>query len=328
MMDRRVFITMVGGSMLAAPLAAETQTAGKIARVGYLGFGPRAASASRVQALRAGLRDLGYVEGKNLVIEFRWAGTVEQLNEAAVELARMNVDVIFATSSTESEPARRATGTIPIVFATHADPESAGHVASLARPGGNMTGLADIQTVITPKRLEILRAAVPQAARFGVLWTPTAPSGRPFVQAAEDTGGKLGIQLLTVSVSTVAEFDGAFAKMAQGRAGGVLVHSAALTARQNCELLAEVALKYRLPSMFGNWENVVAGGLMRYGPDHLDLTRRAAVYIDKILKGAKPANLPIEQASKYQLVINLKTAKALRHTIPQSVLQRADQVLE
>jgi putative tryptophan/tyrosine transport system substrate-binding protein len=148
------------------------------------------------------------------------------------------------------------------------------------------------------------------------------------VQAAEDTGGKLGIQLLTLSVSTVAEFDGAFARMAQGRVGGVLVHGSALTARQNRELLAEVALKHRLPTMFGVRDNVVAGGLMSYGPDHLDLTRRAALYIDRILKGAKPADLPIEQASQYQLVINLKTAKTLGLTIPQSVLLRADQVLE
>jgi putative ABC transport system substrate-binding protein len=328
-MRRRELIRFAGAALCAWPLPARAQAQQrKVARLGYLGFGPPAASASRVQALRAGLRDLGYVEGKNLVIEFRWAGTVEQLNEAAVELARMNVDVIFAMSSTESEPARRATGTIPIVFATHADPESTGHVASLARPGGNMTGLADIQTVITPKRLQILRATVPRATRFGVLWTPTAPSGRPFVKAAEETGGKLGIQLLTVSVGTVAEFDGAFARMEQSQAGGVLVHGAALTARQDRELLAEVALKHQLPTMFGVEENVLAGGLMSYGPDHLDLTRRAAVYIDKILKGAKPADLPIEQASKYQLVINLKTAKALRLTIPQSVLQRADQVLE
>jgi len=281
-----------------------------------------------VQALRAGLRDLGYVEGKNLIIEFRWAGTVEQLNEVAVELARMNVDVIFATSSTESEAARRATGTIPIVFATHADPESAGHVASLARPGGNMTGLAEIQTVITPKRLEILRATVPRTTWFGVLWTPTAPSGRPFVQAAEETGGKLGVHLLTVSVSTVAEFDGAFAKMAQGRCGAVLVHGAALTARHNRPLLAKVALKHRLPTMFGVRDNVVDGGLMSYGPDHLDLTRRAAVYIDKILKGARPAELPVEQASKYLLAINLRTAKALGLPMPPSVLARADEVIE
>ena len=212
MMSRRRFLCTLSVSLLAAPLSAEAQQTRKVHHIGYLGYGSPAASANRVEALRAGLRDLGYVEGKNLVIEFRWARTVEQLNEAAAELARMKVDIIFATSSTESEPARRATSTIPIVFATHADPESAGHVASLARPGGNMTGLADIQTGITPKRLEILKVVVPRATRFGVLWTPTAPSGRPFVQAAEATGGKLGLQLLTLSVSTVAEFEGAFAK--------------------------------------------------------------------------------------------------------------------
>src|SRR5213593_3376451 len=235
-MRRRELIAFTAAAWLAWPRFVRAQQQAKSARLGFLGFGDSAAW-PRVEVLRAGLRDLGYVEGKNLVIEFRWARTVEQLNEAAAELARMKVDVIFATSSSESEPARRATSTIPIVFATHADPESAGHVASLARPGGNMTGLADIQTGITPKRLEILKAAVPLATRFGVLWTPTAPSGRPFVQAADDTGGKLGVQLLTVSVSTVDEFDGAFARMAHGRAGGVLVHGSALTARQNRELL-------------------------------------------------------------------------------------------
>jgi ABC-type uncharacterized transport system substrate-binding protein len=327
-MKRRTFLAMVPASLLAAPLAAEAQQPGKVHRIGYLGFGTPAASASRVEALRAGLRDLGYVEGKNLVIEFRWTGTVEQMHEAAAELVRMKVDIIFATSSTESEPARRATSTIPIVFATHADPVGVGHVSSLARPGANMTGLADIQSVITPKRLEILRATVPQVTRFGVLYSPTAPSYRPFLEAAEATGGKLGVQLLTVSVSTVADFDGAFAKMAQGRVGAVLVHGAALTARHNRPLLAELALKHRLPTMFGVRDNVVAGGLMSYAPDHLDLTRRAAVYIDKILKGAKPAELPIEQASKYQLVINLKTAKALGLTIPTSLLARADEVIE
>jgi putative tryptophan/tyrosine transport system substrate-binding protein len=327
-MRRREFIVFAGTALFAWPLVARAQQQPKIARLGYLGSGTPAASANRVEALRAGLRDLGYVEGKNLVVEFRWARTVEQLNEAAAELARMKVDIIFATSSTESEPARRATGTIPIVFATHADPESAGHVASLARPGGNMTGLADIQTVITPKRLEILKTTVPRATRFGVLWTPTAPSGRPFVQAADDTGGKLGVQLLTVSVSTAAEFGGAFERMAQDRVGAVLVHGAALTTRDNRPLLAELALKHRLPTMFGVRENVVAGGLMSYGPDHIDLTRRAAVYIDRILKGAKPAELPVEQASTYQLVINLKTAKALGLTIPPSVLRGADELIQ
>ncbi len=327
-MRRRELLAFGGTALFAWPLVARAQQQPKIARLGYLGFGTPAASANRVEALREGLRDLGYVEGKNLVIEFRWSGTVEQMHEAAADLARMKVDVIFSTSSTETEPARRATRTIPIVFATHADPVSVGHVSSLARPGGNATGLADTQTVITPKRLEILKQSVPQVTRFGVLWSPTAPSYRPFLQAAEATGGKLGVQLLTVSVSTVADFDGAFAKMAHDRVGAVLVHGAALTARHNNPLLAELALKYRLPTMFGVRDNVVAGGLMSYAADHLDLTRRAAVYIDKILKGAKPADLPVEQVSKYQLVINLKTAKALGLTIPQAVLRRADEVIE
>src|SRR5499426_4102303 len=172
-MRRRELIGFTCTAFVAWPLMARAQQQGKNVRLGFLGFGTPAATAARIEALRAGLRELGYVEGKNLVIEFRWSGTVEQMHEAAAELVRMKVDIIFAASSTESEPARRATSTIPIVFATHADPESAGHVANLARPGGNMTGLADIQTVITPKRLEVLKAAVPQATRFGVLWTPT-----------------------------------------------------------------------------------------------------------------------------------------------------------
>jgi ABC-type uncharacterized transport system substrate-binding protein len=325
---RREFIVFAGTALFAWPLVARAQQQAKIARLGYLGFGTPAASATRVEALRAGLRDLGYVEGKNLVIEFRWSSTVEQMHEAAAELARMKVDVIFATSSTEVEPARRATSTIPIVFATHADPVGVGHVSSLARPGGNMTGLADIQPVITGKRLEILKATVPRATRFGVLWSPTAPSYRPVLQAAEAASGTLGVQLLTVSVSTGADFDGAFTKMAQDRVGGVLVHSSALIVRHNPRLLAELALKHRLPTIFGHRDNVVAGGLMSYAPDHNDLTRRAAVYIDKILKGAKPADLPVEQASRYQLVINLKTASALGLTIPPSILARADEVIE
>ena len=327
-MRRRELLEFAGTALFAWPLVARAQPQAKIARLGFLSFGTPAASANRVEALREGLRDLGYVDGKNLVIEFRWSSTVEQMHEAAAELVRMKVDIIFATSSTEAESARRATSTIPIVFATHADRVGVGHVSSLARPGGNMTGLADLQSVITPKRLEILKATVPQVTRFGVLWSPTAPSYRPFLEAAEATGRKLGVQLLTVGVSIVADYDGAFAKMAHDRVGALLVHGAALTARHNPRLLAELALKHRLPTMFGPTENVVAGGLMSYSPDYIDLTRRAAVYIDKILKGARPAELPVEQASKYQLVINLKTAKALGLTIPPSLLARADQVIE
>jgi putative ABC transport system substrate-binding protein len=326
-MRRREVIGFAGTTLFAWPLIARAQQPGKIARVGVLGFGALP-PATRIEALRASLRDLGYVEGKNLVIEFRWPGTVEQMHEAAAELVRMKVDIIFASSSAEVETARRATHAIPIVFATHADPVGLGHVSSLARPGGNVTGLAAMDPEITPKRMEILKETVPRATQFGVLWATTSPSYRPFLQAAETARGKLGVQLLTVSVGSVADYDGAFARMAQARVDAVLVHSSALTVRDNPRRLAELALKHRLPTIFLFRENVMAGGLMSYGPDLIDLWRRGAVYIDKILKGAKPAELPVEQASKYQLVINLKTAKALGLTIPPSLLQRADEVIQ
>ena len=327
-MRRRELVSFGGAALVAWPLVARAQQPPKVARIGYLGFGTAAPSADRVEAFRAGLLALGYIEGKNLIIEFRWEETVERLQEAAAELVRMNVDLIFATSSTETERAKQATNTIPIVFATHADPVGIGHVASLPRPGGNITGLSVVQIELTEKAVEILKETVPHATKFGVLWTPTAPSGRPTLQAAQSAGEKLGVQVADVSVLAVADFAGAFATMARDRVDAVFVHSSALTARHNRPLLAELALKHRLPSMFNVKSNVEAGGLMAYAPDPVDLTRRAAVYIDKILKGAKPADLPVEQASRYQLVINLKTAAALGLTIPRSVLMRADEVIE
>ena len=325
-MKRRELIAFAGTGLLTWPLVA--RAAADIARLGFLGLGNPAPVRGRVAALRAGLRDLGYVEGKNLVIEFRWSSTVDQLYEAAAELARMKVDVIFASSSTEVEPARRATRTIPIVFAVHADPVGIGHVSSLARPGGNITGLAVMQSDITAKRLEILKETVPQVSRVGVLWDRTAPSYRPFLQAAEAAKGKLRVELRPIEVSSVADYEGAFTTMAHDRVGAVLIHASTQTGRDDPRLLAELALKHRLPTVFGNRDNVVAGGLMSYAPDMTDQWRRAAVYIDKILKGAKPADLPVEQASRYQLVINLRTAKALALPIPPSVLARADETLE
>lgn len=326
-MRRREVIGFAGTTLFAWPLIARAQQQAKTARVGVLGYGARP-PATRIEALRAGLGDLGYVEGRDLVLEFRWPGTAEQMHEAAAELVRMKVDIILASSSAEVEPARRATHTIPIVFVTHADPVGLGHVSSLARPGGNATGLAAVDPDIVPKRLEILKATVPRATRFGVLWTTTSPSHRPVLKAAEDAREKVGVQLLTVGVSTVADYDGAFATLAQGRVDAVLVHSSALTVRENPRRLAEVALKHRLPTIFTSRENVMAGGLMSYGPDFIDMWRRGAVYIDKILKGAKPAEPPVEQASKYLLIINRRTAKALGLAIPPSVLARADEVIE
>ena len=327
--SRRRACTFLALSLLIALLTAEAraQQPGKVARLGVLRFGPASAYAGRVEALRTGLRELGYVEGKNIVIEFRWAETGDQLSERAAELVRMNVDVIFATSSTEVEAVRRATKTIPIVFATHADPVALGHVASLARPAGNITGLSMVFTDLVVKELEIVKQALPRMTRIGVLATLTAPSHRPALHAVEATAQKLGVQVLTAPVRALEDLDGAFAMMARERVGGVLVLGSALTASHPARL-AELALKHRLPSMFAARETVEAGGLMSYAPDLVDLTRRAAIYIGKILKGVKPGELPVEQASKYELVINLKTAKALGITIPPSVLLRADQVIE
>ena len=325
-MRRREFITLLGG-MVAWPLPLRAQQPAKVPRIGFLRFGPASAYADRVEALRTGLRNLGYVEGKSIVIEFRWADRVDQLPEFAAELARMNVDAIFAMSSTEVEATRQATKTIPIVFATHADPVGLGHVASLARPGGNITGLTVILSDLVAKELEILKEAVPQATRVGVLFSPTAPSHRPVVQAVETAGEKLRVQLVMVPARTVEDFEGAFSTMSREHVGGFVVVDAPLTVSHR-QRLAELALTHRLPGMFGTKENVEAGGLMSYGPDFNDLVRRAATYIDKILKGAKPADLPVEQASKYELVINLKTAKAIGLTLSEAFLLRADKVIE
>jgi putative ABC transport system substrate-binding protein len=327
-MRRREFIAGIAGSAAAAwPLAVRAQQSANVPRIGFLRLGPPSSHTSRVEALRTGLRELGYVEGKNIVIEFRWAETVEQLSEFAAELVRMNVSIIFATSSTEVGVVQQLTKTIPIVFATHADPIGVGHVASLSRPGGNITGLSMLMTELTAKALEVLKEVLPHATRFGVLFTPTAPSYAPLLQAAEAVGAKLRVAMHKVPVQSVDDFDAAFATMVRERVDGVFVHGAALTATHSARL-AELTLKHRVPTMFTVRDNVEAGGLMSYGPDLLDLTRRAATYIDKILKGVKPADLPVEQATKFELVINNKTAKAIGLSIPESFLLRANEVIE
>ena len=329
-MRRREFIAQLGGTAAAWPLAARAQQPVKVARIGYLGFGTAAAIASRVEALRAGLRDLGWVEGKNIVIEFRFADGVERLREFAAEFVAANVDVIFAPSSTEVEAARLSTLTIPIVFDAHADPVGVGHVESLARPGGNITGLSVMQTEFSGAGLGLLKEIAPRANRVGVLWSPTAPSHRPNLQAIETTGANLRVELHLASVRTVEEFEGAFATMAKDGVGAILVFATSLTVRGRdaAARLAELALKHGMPSMFGARENVVAGGLMSYSPNLLNQARQAATYVDKILKGAKPADLAIQQPTKFELVLNLKTAKALGLTVPPLLLAQADEVIE
>jgi putative ABC transport system substrate-binding protein len=327
-MRRREFITLLGGAA-TWPLAAQAQqpAAGKLSTIGFLGLGQASAYARRLEALREGLRDLGYTEGENIVIEFRWADSVDQLPALAAELVRMHVDVIFANSSTLVEPARRATKTIPIVFSNHADPVGTGHVASLPRPGGNITGLSMLLTDLVAKELEILAQAIPHATRIGVLWNPTTPSHQLALPAVETAGEKLGVRLVVVPARTTDDFEGAFSTMSQAGVAGLLVVASPLFTIQRAPL-AELALKHRLPEMVRTKEEVEAGGFMSYGADLADLYRRAALYIDKILKGAKPADLPVEQASKYQLVINLKAAKAFGLDIPPMLLARADEVIE
>jgi putative tryptophan/tyrosine transport system substrate-binding protein len=325
-MRRRAFITLLCPAA-AGPLGAHAQQPTKIARIGFLGLAPASSWTSRLEVLRSGLREFGWVEGRNIVIEFRWAEGVDQLPELAAELVRMNVDVILAVSSTYVEVARRATQTIPIVFAIHADPVGLGHVASLARPGGNITGLSMLLTELAAKELQILKEAVPQVTRIGVLWNPTTPSHPRALTAAESAAEKLAVELYTAPVRTADDFEGAFAAMTGKSVGAFLSLSGPLDYAQRAPL-AELALKHRLPGMFGQKENVKAGGLMSYSADTLDLVRRSSAYIDRILKGSSPADLPVEQASKYELAINLKTAKALGLEFPPIILARADELIE
>jgi putative ABC transport system substrate-binding protein len=297
--------------MLTAPLASGAQPAGKLYRVGILGINASDPAEMRYwQAFRLGLRERGWIEGENIVLEHRWTeGNSARLPELVADLVRLNVDLILARSSIFVQPAKEATSSIPIVFAIHADPVGLGHVASLARPGGNVTGLTILFPELSVKGLEMLISAVPKAKRIAVLWNPDTPSHTPTVKAVEEAGRTLRVQLQTAVARTGADLDSAFAAMARAHTQAVLVLSSAfLTAER--QHLTELALRHRLPTMFSQGEFVDAGGLMSYGPDYGDLFRRSAVYVDKILKGARPADLPVEQATKFELAINRKTAKA------------------
>jgi putative ABC transport system substrate-binding protein len=327
MMIRAALAVALSVGILLLTAVASAQQPSKVHQIGYLSIGSPAEAASRVNALRIGLRDLGYVEGKDISLVFRWAQSAERLPELAADLVRLEVDLIFAPSSTEVEAVRHKTRTIPVVFAAHADPEGVGHVASLARPGGNITGLSVLLSEIVPKQLEIMKQALPHMKRIGVLVVSTAPSTRPALRAVEAAAQRLGVQVLTVPVRRPADLDGAFAMMARERVNGFLAVPSPVLRSQRA-VVAELSLRHRLAGMFGPKENVEAGGLMSYFADSDDMARRAATYIDKILKGAKPADLPVEQASKYQLVINLKTAKALGLEVPPLLLARADEVIE
>jgi len=328
--DRRAFLGTIAGGLLAAPLAAEAQQAGKIARIGYLAAS--LADPHLPEAFRQGLRDLGCVEGRNVVIEYRDAeGRRERLPALAAELVALKVDVIFVGAGTRVVlAAMQATKTIPIVFAGVADPVGGGLVTSLARPGGNVTGLSSLTSELVGKCLEHLMQAVPGVSQVAILWRPGALpelTEKEMLQGVDVAARALGVRLQFVEVRGPENFDRAFSDMTRARSGALTLLPSNLFLREHRRLV-DLAAKHRLPTVFPWGDGADAGGLISYGPSIADLYRRAAVYVDKILKGVKPADLPVEQPTKFELVINLKTAKALGLTIPPSLLQRADQVIE
>jgi len=329
-MDRRAFIATVGASILAGPRAAKAQQAAKIARIGYLA-GNLASGPQFPEAFRQGLRDLGYVEGRNMVIEYGDAeGKAERFPALAAELVARKVDVILAPGTEHALAAKQATKTIPIVFADISDPELRGLVTSLARPGGNITGLSNLQPELIGKGLELLKQTVPGVNLVAFLWQRDVlpePAQRDILQRAEVAAKAARVRLQFLDVRGSEGFDRAFSDMTRARIDAVIVWGGAtfISERQR---IAELAAKNRLPATYSMGAFVDAGGLMSYSPNIVDNFRRAAIYVDKILKGAKPADLPVEQPTKFELVINLKTAKALKLTIPPSVLHRADRVIE
>jgi putative ABC transport system substrate-binding protein len=323
-MKRRTFLALVPGSLLAAPLAVEARPAGKVPRIGILGSTPTPSW----EAFRQALRELGYVEGRNIVLEHRWLeGAVDRAPAIASELVNLKVDVIVAVSVPVIRAAQQAISTIPIVMAASFDAVDTGLVASLARPGGNTTGLTLLSTAVVAKRLELLREAVPEVSHLAVLLGPPAPADPLFLREAEVGAQAMRMRLQILRAADPTDVERAFAAMSKGRANALLMseHPFLFTPRAR---VAELAAKHRLPTMVSFREFVERGALMSYGANLADLYGRAAAYVDKILKGARPADLPVEQPTKFELVINLKTAKALGLTIPPSLLQRADQVIE
>ncbi len=329
MTTRRGFLRTLAGGLLAAPRIADAQQPGKVYRLGYLSAGSGTLSSPYTTAFRQGLRDLGWVEGQNIVIEYRSAeGQFDRLPALAAELVRLKVDVIVATPTPAALAAKSATGTIPIVGASLADPVGLGLIPSLARPAGNITGLSySVGADIFGKDLELLREAVPKVQRVAVLSNPDGPTQPLIMNNIKSAARSLGLQLLPVGARGPAEFDGAFATMARERAGALFVVTDPAYIAHRARLV-DLAAKNRLPSMFTQRADAEAGGLMSYGPSFAAMYRRAAYYVDKILKGAKPADLPVEQPTKFELVINLKTANALGLAIPPSLLARADEVIQ
>jgi len=327
-MDRRTFLCGLTLGSPASPLAAEAQSAGKVPLIGYVGNSSPSLEPRLLGAFRDGLRNLGYVEGQNIRIEYRWAeGRYERFPDFMAELVRLRVEVIVVAGTPATLAARRATNAIPIVMAVIGDALETGVVPSLARPGGNVTGLSTVVPELEGKRLELLKQALPKLSRLAVLANPANPFVAVAWRQTQRAAETLHIKLQRVDVRQPEEFGNAFSVIANERPDALTVMADRFILTHRAQIIA-FGTKSRLPGMFPYWEFVEEGGLMAYGPSYADMFRRSATYVDKILKGVKPADLPVEQPTKFELIINLKTAKTLGLTIPQTLLLRADQVIE
>jgi ABC-type uncharacterized transport system substrate-binding protein len=327
--SRRAFTATIAGGLLTRPLVVGAQPAQKAPRVGVLLlFGAPGQPNPLVDAFRGGLRDLGYVEGQTVLIDYRWAeGQEQRLTDHAADLVRLKVAVIVTPGTPATMAARAATHTIPVVMTNVGDPVGSGIVASLARPGGNITGLSLLDADLDGKRIELLKEAVPHLTRLAILWSANDPGMTLAFGRVETAARALGFALQNLAVREPAEFPRAFEAAGAGRAEALFVTAQPFTNQHRAQILDLVA-KHRLPAIYTLRSFVDAGGLMSYGPSQADQYRRAAIYVDRILKGARPADLPVEQPTKFDLVINLKAARALGLTIPAGLLQRADQVIE
>ncbi len=328
MSTRKAFILALALGLLTAPLAANAQQAGRTVTIGYLGNSSPSLESNLVEAFREGLRQLGYVEGRNLIIKHLWAeGQQERFAVLAAELVRLKPDVILTAGTPGTLAAKQATQSIPIVTAVAGDPVASGLVSSLAKPGGNVTGLSGLTPELEGKRLELLKEAVPKLSRVAVLRNPANPFTTIAWKAMQPGAEALGVKLQPVEARDPKDLDRALARIKAAHPDGLVVIADRFLLLYRASIV-QFVVKNRLPGMFPFREFAQEGGLMAYGPDYADMYRRAATYVDKVLKGAKPGDLPVEQPTRFELVINMKTAKALRLTIPQSVLIRADQVIQ
>ena len=327
-LKRPAFSVIACVIVAACGAIAHAQQTGKVRRIGYLFNTTPSVAALRVEAFRQGLRELGHVEGKNIVLESRYSeGKIDRLHALMAELVHLKMEVIVTSGPTVTRAAKEATKTIPIVFAQEGDPVARGFVASLARPGGNITGLSTFGPELSGKRLELLKEIVPRLSRVAILGTSTIEDHARFLEEHEPAAGALRLQLQYLDVLSSKDIETAFRAASNGRADAVLVLAGPVLTSRRTQVV-ELAAKSRLPAIYNFPEFVNAGGLMMYGVSRIDLSRRAATYVNKILKGAKPGDLPVEQPSKFELVINLKTAKQIGLTIPPNVLARADRVIK